>query len=42
VDRAADWTWAARDGLDHPGAGEREYLQWRLRVQRTASTDPVR
>lgn len=35
--RAAEWTWAAREGLDCPGADATDYLKWRERVQREAA-----
>jgi enediyne biosynthesis protein E3 len=33
LDRAAAWTWQARQGLDRPDANASDYRQWRLRVQ---------
>jgi enediyne biosynthesis protein E3 len=35
--RAAQWTWDARRGLDRPCADAPDYRQWRLRVQRHAA-----
>jgi hypothetical protein len=37
-ERAADWTWTARRGLDGPGAGAAHYRLWRERIQAAAAT----
>ncbi|MGA5299655.1 DUF1702 family protein [Nucisporomicrobium flavum] len=36
-ERAAGWTWAARRGLDLPGADAGDYRAWRQRVQAMAA-----
>ncbi|MBU2667264.1 DUF1702 family protein [Actinoplanes bogorensis] len=37
VDEAADWTWAARSGLDRHSAGPGDFQTWRRRIQRQAA-----
>jgi hypothetical protein len=37
-ERAAEWTWAARRGLDGPGAGPDRYGLWRERIREMAAT----
>jgi enediyne biosynthesis protein E3 len=41
-ERAAEWTWAARRGLDRPGAGAAAYQSWRHRVQQMAAAEAGR
>lgn len=42
VEQAAEWTWAARAGLDRPGADADDYRSWRVRIQQLAGRHGTR